>query len=319
LARLAAGLVRMFSGEWRAAHITLDAAEQTMRERCRGVHWELANAVAWSMNALVLCGELKQAAQRVPEAVREAQEQADRFALMHLIYPAAMTAIVADDPDTAVRIARDFPSSGSELSDRCTGGHWGSLMARVSAHRYRGQGRLAHGEMEVEYTRLQAAHFLHVHMLRVCTTFERALCALSAIEDGAADRAALLRLAETCASELLSDTPAYAAAMGHHVLACLHALEGQREQALERLELAISGLSRSDMGYLASCAQARRGALVGGAAGLELLQSGTERLRDQGVINVERCLNMSAPGFSLGSALQTGALRRTRAHGPQLR
>jgi len=297
LARLAAGLVHLFSGEWRAAHKTLDEAEQTMRERCRGVHWELANAVAWSMNALVLCGELKAAAQRVPEAVREARERADRFALMHLIYPAAMTALVADDPDTALRIARDFPSTGSELSERFTGGHWGSLMARVSANRYRGQGLLAHREMESDYSRLKGAHFLRVHLVRVCTTFERGLCAVSAIEDGG-DRLELLRLATSSAHELLGDRPGYAAPLGFYLFACLHALNGEREQALEQLDLAIAGLSRFDMAYLANCAKARRGALAGGEAGQQLLQSSSEWLREQGVVNVTRCLNMSAPGFS---------------------
>jgi serine/threonine protein kinase len=296
LARLAAGMVRVFSGEWRAAQATLDAAELIIRERCRGVHWELANAVAWSMNALILCGELKEAAQRVPEALREAQERADRFALMHMVYPAAITAIVADDPDTADRIAREFPRFGGDFSEKFTGGHWGSLVSRVSANRYRGRGRLAHQEMEVDFARIKAAHFLRVHMMRVCTTFERALCALAAAEDGG-DQAALWRLAERCGKELLADRPDYAAPMGHHVLGCLLAGKGQRTAALQQLDLAISGLSRVDMGYLASCAKARRGALAGGEAGRELLNASTEQLVKQGIVNVERCLDMSAPGF----------------------
>ena len=296
LARLAAGLVRVFSGEWRAAQATLDAAEQIIRERCRGVHWELANAVAWSMNALILCGELKEAALRVPEVLREAQERADRFALMHMVYPAAITAIVADDPDTADRIARDFPRFGGDFSEKFTGGHWGSLVSRVSANRYRGRGKLAHQEMEVDFARIKAAHFLRVHMMRVCTTFERGLCALSAAEDGG-DRSKLWRLAERCAKELLGDRPDYAAPMGHHVMGCLLAGQGQKERALQQLDLAISGLSRVDMGYLASCAKARRGALAGGQAGRELLEASTEQLVAQGIVNVERCLDMSAPGF----------------------
>jgi len=296
LARLAAGMVRVFSGEWRAAQATLDAAELIIRERCRGVHWELANAVAWSMNALILCGELKEAAQRVPELLREAQERADRFALMHMVYPAAITAIVADDPDTADRIAREFPRFGGDFSEKFTGGHWGSLVSRVSANRYRGRGSLAHQEMEVDFARIKAAHFLRVHMMRVCTTFERALCALSAAEDGG-DQTAMWRLAERCARELLADRPDYAAPMGHHVLGCLLAGKGQPEQAAAQLELAISGLSRVDMGYLASCAKARRGALVGGEAGRELLKASTEQLVTQGIVNVDRCLDMSAPGF----------------------
>ena len=296
LARLAAGMVRVFSGEWRAAQAILDAAELIIRERCRGVHWELANAVAWSMNALILCGELKEAARRVPEALREAQERGDRFALMHMVYPAAITAIVADDPDTADRIARDFPRFGGDFTERFTGGHWGSLVSRVSANRYRGRGRLAHEEMEVDFARIKAAHFLRVHMMRVCTTFERGLCALAAAEDGG-DKATLWRLAERCAKDLLADRPDYAAPMGNHVLGCLLAAKGQREQARQQLGLAISGLSRVDMGYLASCAKARCGALVGGEAGRVLLKASTEQLVKQGIVNVGRCLEMSAPGF----------------------
>lgn len=268
-----------------------------MRERCRGVHWELANAVAWSLNALVLCGELKAAAQRVPEAVREARERADRFALMHLIYPAAMSALAADDPEAALRITRDFSNTRSELSDRFTGGHWGSLMSRVSAHRYRGEGLAAHREMEIDYGRLNSAHFLRVHMMRVCTTFERGLCALSAIEDGG-DRLELLRLAATCAHELLGERPAYAAPLGRYLFGCLHALKAEHEQALEQLDIAIAGLTQFDMGYLAHCARARRGALAGGAGGRALVQESTERLREQGIVNVVRSLAMSSPGFA---------------------
>jgi hypothetical protein len=248
------------------------------------------------MNALILCGELKEAARRVPEVLREAQERADRFALMHMVYPAAITAITADDPDTADRIAREFPKFGGEFSERFTGGHWGGLVSRVSANRYRGRGALAHQEMEVDFARIKAAHFLRVHMMRVCTTFERALCAIAAAEDGG-ERGKLEALAERCAKELLTDRPDYAAPMGHHVLGCLFSLRGQKEQALRQLELAISGLTRVDMGYLASCAKARRGALGGGEAGRALVESSTEQLVGQGIVNVERCLDMSAPGF----------------------
>jgi hypothetical protein len=288
--------VRVFSGQWRAAQATLDEAQQIIRERCRGVHWELANAVAWSMNALILCGELKEAARRVPEVLREAQERADRFALMHMVYPAAITAITGDDPDTAERIAREFPKFGGEFSERFTGGHWGGLISRVSANRYRGRGGVAHREMEVDFARIRAAQFLRVHMMRVCTTFERALCAIAAAEDGG-DRASLSRLAERCAKDLLGDGPDYAAPMGHHVLGCLFSLRGQREQALASLDLAISGLTRVDMGYLASCARARRGALAGGETGRALVNASREQLVGQGIVNVERCLDMSAPGF----------------------
>jgi hypothetical protein len=132
--------------------------------------------------------------------------------------------------------------------------------------------------------------------MRVCTLFERGLCAVSAAEDGW-DRAASLQLAERCARELLADRPDYAAPMGHHVMGCALALKGQRARALAELDLAISGLTRVDMGYLASCAKARRGALAGGQTGRELVEASTEQLVKQGIVNVEACLDMSAPGF----------------------
>ncbi|MET0793440.1 MAG: protein kinase, partial [Polyangiaceae bacterium] len=54
LAKIAGGLVRVFSGEWRAAQRMLDDAEVILRERCRAVTWELTNTQAWSCNSLIL-------------------------------------------------------------------------------------------------------------------------------------------------------------------------------------------------------------------------------------------------------------------------
>jgi hypothetical protein len=106
-----------------------------------------------------------------------------------------------------------------------------------------------------------------------------------------------LGLAERCAKELLGDRPDYAAPMGQHVLGCLYALRGSPERALPALDRAISGLTRMDMGYLASCARARRGALAGGSAGSAMLAASREQLIAQGIVNVQSCLDMSAPGF----------------------
>jgi hypothetical protein len=130
----------------------------------------------------------------------------------------------------------------------------------------------------------------------VCTTFERALCAIAAAEDGG-EKGVLWALAARCGQELIDDKPDYAAPMGHHVMGCLQAAKGQPERALGSFDLAISGLTRVDMGYLASCAKARRGAVAGGEAGRELLKVSTEQLVSQGIVNVEGCLAMSAPGF----------------------
>ncbi len=92
-------------------------------------------------------------------------------------------------------------------------------VARLAQLLSEARDQLAHQEMEIDYARLEAAHFLRVHMPRVCTTFERGCGALSACAGGGA-KPELLSLAERCARELLADRPRYAAPMGYHVLAC---------------------------------------------------------------------------------------------------
>jgi hypothetical protein len=74
-------------------------------------------------------------------------------------------------------------------------------------------------------------------------------------------------------------------------------VRGDKPRALEALELALPLLDAADLGYLAACARTRRGQLLGGAAGRELVERSERFFATQGVVNPERCLAMSAPGF----------------------
>jgi len=85
--------------------------------------------------------------------------------------------------------------------------------------------------------------------------------------------------------------------MGQYVAGCLWAARGQPERALVALERAARGLVEVDMGYLALCARKRRADLLGGDAGQELAQKCREDFAKLGVVDVEACLTMSAPGF----------------------
>ncbi len=88
LALLAAGFVHFFLGEWRSARTKLEESDAIFRTHCRAVAWELANTQAWTCNVLILSGELREASRRVPGILEEARARSDRFALMHLTYPA---------------------------------------------------------------------------------------------------------------------------------------------------------------------------------------------------------------------------------------
>jgi hypothetical protein len=163
-------------------------------------------------------------------------------------------------------------------------------------HRYRGEGKRAAAFVEKEWPGLASSQFLRVHLMRVFSEFERALSLISAIDEGENDRE-VLREAERSVKRVLSDSPEYAAPMGHYVAGCLAAVRGDRDRALSEFERAASGLVAVDMGYLALCARQRYAQLLGGDSGRELNRRCLEDFGARGVVDITACLTMSAPGF----------------------
>jgi hypothetical protein len=51
------------------------------------------------------------------------------------------------------------------------------------------------------------------------------------------------------------------------------------------------------MGYLALCARQRYAELLGGDSGRELVRKCREDFIARGVVDIDACLTMSAPGF----------------------
>jgi serine/threonine protein kinase/tetratricopeptide (TPR) repeat protein len=296
LAKITGGLVRVFSGEWRAGQRMLDEAEVLLRERCRAVTWELTNTQAWSCNALILCGDLRQAAARMPTLIAEAQERSDRYALMHMIYPACITALAANDADSGWRIATDDSTFRSCEPGKFTAGHWGRLISTQSVHRYRGQGKRARAFVQDNWAGLESSQFLRVHLMRVFSEFERALSLIAALDEGET-AGSVQREAERSVKRVLGDGPEYARPMGHYVAGCLAAVRGSLENALREFERAATGLEAVDMGYLALCARQRYAQLLGGDSGQELVRKCREDFAARGVVDVSACLTMSAPGF----------------------
>lgn len=295
LAKLTAGLVRFFVGEWRSSNKVLDEAAALLRERCSAVAWELDNAETWSCNALILMGELGETSRRVPVFIKEAREREDRYALVNIIYAACITYIVADQVDAAWDVTTE--EGGFYTPSGFTAGHWGAMVSAISVHRYRGEGRLALERARRDWKPLDRSQLLRVNVVRLTSLFERGLCAVAAHghTDAASDP---LREAEHYVSRLRRERLRFAPPLGEHLAACVAAARGDEQSAERALSRAVAGYQKADMGYLASCARYRHGQVLGGDEGRKLVaQSGSE-LEAQGVKNVERCLEMSAPGFS---------------------
>jgi serine/threonine protein kinase len=293
LALLAAGIVHFFLGEWRGARASLEDAESVLRAQCRAVAWELANTQVWTCNALILSGELREATRRIPGLVDEARARDDSFALMHMAYPVCVTHIVADDVDAAWRVTE---LAAAHAGGAFTAFHWGAFISAASVERYKGDVRGAWARAQSIAQPLESSSLFRVALIRAFSAYERGLSAIAAAAAGV-DRTAALQAAEKCARRLVRDNIGFAPAMGHLLLAGAHSVRGDRQRALQALELALPLLDAADLGYLAACARYRRGQLLGGDAGRELVQRSERFFEAQGVVSPERCLAMSAPGF----------------------
>jgi hypothetical protein len=291
LAILASGSMHFFLGEWRTAREKLDEADAIFRTRCHGVAWELANTQAFACNLLIFTGELREAALRVPAILEEARARSDRFALVHLIYPACIGLIMANDVEGARRVTRLAEAGGGFAV-----AHWGAFISACSVDRYCGDGRAAWERVERVSPALEASNLLRAALVRTGSAYERGLSAVAAAAAGF-DRSRALRAAGHYARELAREKLLYGRAMGLLVRAGIRAVENNHDAALDALGKAIPMLDASDWGYLAACARHRQGELIGGSAGRDLVARSRAFFDAQAVKNVDQCLAMSAPGF----------------------
>jgi serine/threonine protein kinase/tetratricopeptide (TPR) repeat protein len=289
-ALVGAAFMHFFLGEWRTARDRTTKAEALLRTRCRAVEWELAHVQTIACNTLILTGDLRDAAQRVPGILEGARARSDRFAILQITYPACVALIMADDVTGATRVTRLVNES------EFTFAHWGAFIGACSVDRYSGDARAAWERVERFSPVLEKSHLMRAALVRTCLAYERGLSAVAAARTGF-DRARALKAAEKYARDLSREKLPFGRAMGQVLRAGAHAVRGDRDSALGELGAAIPMLDAADLGYLAACARHRRGELLGGSAGRDLVAQSRAFFEAQEVKNIERCLAMSAPGY----------------------
>ncbi|MBX3192615.1 MAG: protein kinase [Labilithrix sp.] len=293
LAHLAAGIVHFLLGEWRGAISELGLADGSLRESCRAVAWELATTQSWSLNALILVGDLQTASVRAPGLLDEARGREDRFATMHLVYSTCISRLAADDVAGALEIASVGRAGDPGV---LTAGQWAALLSACSVDRYRGDAAAAWQRTRAESKVLEKSMLWQSATVRTFSCYERGLSAIAAAAAGH-DRRAALRAAEGWARALGRERLKFAPALGHLIQAGASAARGNRGDALRALDAAIPALETADLGYLSACARHRKGELLGGDAGKRIVEQSSAFFSQQGIVRPERCLAMSAPGF----------------------
>ena len=87
----------------------------------------------------------------------------------------------------------------------------------------------------------------------------------------------------------------------HPLALLLHAavayLEGNQVLAEGRLARAAEGFDLAGMGFYGAVARRRRGELLGGDRGLELVRQAADWMTAQGIVNAPRITRLITPGF----------------------
>jgi hypothetical protein len=298
LAVLAPGVTALLTGRWRLARAKLARSEEIFREQCIGAAWEAATAQMFRCLAMYYLGDWGVLGQEASTSIRHALERGDRYTAAVLDCIAPYGDLWANDVEGARRTIDQAAvhwqaTSGYHLQ------HYLQLLARIQIDLYAGEATAAWARMEAEWGLLRRSLMRRVQMTRVESTHMRARCALAMASLAPVQAGRYLRIASRASRELRRERAAWSVALGMLVGAAVLALRGRRERAIELLEEAEDQLEQAEMPLFAASAQRRRGQLVGGLEGRELVRLADVTMSDHGIVNPTAVAGMLAPGFPL--------------------
>lgn len=283
LAAVTSGMAAYLRGEMVLARERLERGEDLLRERCRGVTWELDTAITMLFRVLLFLGDWPEVRRRLPAALEGFAARGDLFAETNVRSRVTWLAHLLDDQPEAARseveasIAR-WSLRGFHLQ------HYWHLTGVTEIALYEGRGGAAWEEIEKRWEQLEATHLLRVQFTRHEARHLRLRAALAAMAEGGLDSPAYRKLLPLLRRELKrfeNEKVAWMRPLAELIRAGLAALEGQREEAAKWLEKAIAGCERHHLGIYAAAARMRLAALKPqtlrpGAAG-ELGEKGAKR------------------------------------------
>jgi eukaryotic-like serine/threonine-protein kinase len=298
IAHLAEGIVRHFMGEFVPSLEACDRAERILRERCRGVWWEVDSAQEYSLASLLLTGAWDELARRVPAALREAESHGDRYSAAQAgAGRGNVVWVVRDEPDEARRMFDLYmgPWAGEAFHIP----HWWSMVAMCQVDLYEAQGAAAWSRFGARWPQLRRSILLRVQAVRIETIHLRARCALSASEAApASEKRPLLEVAWRDAARLDRERMPWAGALASLVRAGVDHRRGHADRAAAGLRHGMQAAAATQLSGYASAARRALGTLIGGGEGETLVREADAWFTAVGGRRPERLADMLVPGFT---------------------
>jgi tetratricopeptide (TPR) repeat protein len=294
LAIWARGLFSYLVGDWKKAAELCERAAEVLRDECTGVNWELTIANRFMLSSLMFLGEMVEVSRRVPQLLSAALEQGNLFAATDLRTRMNPIWLAADDPDRAraevISALTDWPRKGFHLQ------HYSSLVALVQIELYTGDYEVAWQHIEGQIKPLEKSMLLRIQGLRIEATYLRARLALASATGE--KRKARLRMAEDLANIIAKEQMRWSNPLALLIHAGLARRRGDDARAAAIISQAIKGFEASDMALYAATARRRRGEIIGGERGSELVSQADDWMSKQQIKNPAAVANLMAPGFS---------------------
>jgi len=288
------GMAAMGLGQWRRADRLLMEGNALLEERCTGVSWECSQARVCDVYSLIYLGELREAANRGNRWLRTARETGDLYGKVSLELHLSAVLLAADDPEAVLAQLREAVSGWT--TEQFTPQHLFCLVNSTQCELYRGNAAAAWKTVDEAWK--AAEHSMGWQFIRVMAHAVHAGAAVALAWRQPSERERLLAVVRQDVQLLQREDRHYARGMTALLLASMAALEGRTEESLRELDEADARFTEAEMALHAACARRRKGELLGGEVGRELIAGADAVLRGQGIRNAARWADMYAPGFT---------------------
>jgi hypothetical protein len=294
---LANGISAYLEGRFRLALENCDRAEQTFRDGCTGVAWELDTAHTFALWSLTYLGEVAELSRRRPTLLKESRERGDLYALTNF-----STYIMSFD-----RLAADQVDEGREELDEAMQlwtrrgflvQHHNALLAETYMDLYCGHPREALKRIQEHWPLYGRSLLNRVQEVRIDITQSRGRSALAAAAV-ADDPGPLLKSALADARRLERDKMPWSMALAKLIVAGVTAIAGDTNRAAAQLKTAANHLRDVDMQLFASVASRRRGEIIGGQEGKTLVDESVAWMKGQKIRQPDRFADMVLPRFDV--------------------
>jgi serine/threonine protein kinase/tetratricopeptide (TPR) repeat protein len=300
LATVTSGIAAYLRGDFALARERLERGERVLRERCRGVTWELDTATTMLFRALLFLGDWPEIRRRLPAALEGFAARGDLYAETNVRSRMGWVARLMDDqPEAARREAIDAVARWSHASFHLQ--HYWQLTGLTEITLYEGRPEAAWEVIERTWPQLAATNLLRVQFTRVEANHLRLRAAVAAMAASGLDGEMYRQLqpmVDRHLSRVERERIDWSLPLTQLLRAGLAALEGQRETAAALLERAIAGCETHQLGLYGAAARRRLARLLDGegeGAGARLAAA-TAGLTRLGATRPDRWCDVLVPG-----------------------